>query len=53
VLLKLFLAAFVFAHGAIHISYLTPPPPATASGPAWPFSLDRSWVLIPLAWRLA
>jgi hypothetical protein len=48
VLLKVFLAAFVFAHRAIHISYLTPPPPATASGPAWPFSLDRSWVLIPL-----
>jgi hypothetical protein len=48
VLLRLLLAAFVFAHGAIHISYLTPRPPATASGPSWPFALDRSWVLSPL-----
>jgi hypothetical protein len=48
VLLKLILAVFLFAHGAIHLSYLSPRPPATASGPSWPFALDRSWVLSPL-----
>jgi hypothetical protein len=48
VLLKLILAAFLFAHGMIHMSYLMPRPPATASGPSWPFALDRSWVLSPL-----
>jgi|SoiMethySBSTD1v2_1073268.scaffolds.fasta_scaffold3717057_1 hypothetical protein len=42
---SLILAAFVLAHGAIHLSYLAPPPPATADGPTWPFTLDRSWVL--------
>lgn len=47
-LLKLLLAAFLFAHGVIHLSYLSPRPPATASGPSWPFALDRSWVLSPL-----
>jgi hypothetical protein len=47
VLLKLLLAAFLFAHGAIHLSYLSPRPPATASGPQWPFALDRSWLLTP------
>ena len=47
-LIKLLIAAFLFAHGAIHMSYLTRRPPATASGPSWPFALDRSWVLSPL-----
>jgi hypothetical protein len=41
----LILAAFVFIHGAIHLSYLAPRPPATAGGPPWPFTLDRSWIL--------
>jgi hypothetical protein len=48
VLLKLVLAALVFAHGAIHVSYLAPRPPATADGPAWPFSLARSGILSPI-----
>jgi hypothetical protein len=48
VLVKLLLAVFLFAHGAIHLSYLSPRPPATASGPSWPFALDRSWALSPL-----
>jgi hypothetical protein len=48
VLVKLLLAVFLFAHGAIHVTYLSPRPPATASGPSWPFALDRSWALSPL-----
>lgn len=44
----LLLAAFPLAHGAIHASFLSPRPPATADGPAWPFELARSWVLTPL-----
>jgi len=47
-LLRLILAAFLLAHGLIHASYLSPTPPATASGPSWPFALDRSWALTPL-----
>ena len=41
----LIVAAFLFVHGAIHLSYFSPQPPATASGPAWPFVLGRSWIL--------
>jgi hypothetical protein len=43
--LKLFLAAFLFLHGALHVSYLAPRPPATPGGPDWPFTLERSWLL--------
>jgi hypothetical protein len=46
-LLKALIAAFLFAHGAIHISYLAPRPRATAEGPAWPFTLERSGILTP------
>ena len=42
------LAAFLFLHGALHASYLTPRPPATPGGPAWPFLLEGSWILTPL-----
>ena len=48
-LLKVALAVFLFAHGAIHMSYLSPRPPRTAGGPEWPFGLDRSWLLTPLS----
>ncbi|HEX2470015.1 MAG TPA: hypothetical protein VHK05_05450 [Candidatus Limnocylindrales bacterium] len=43
--LNLFLAAFLFLHGALHVSYLAPRPPATPGGPDWPFTLERSWLL--------
>ena len=43
--MKLLLAAFLAAHGLIHISYLTPAPPRTAGGPEWPFELARSWLV--------
>jgi hypothetical protein len=41
------LAGLVLAHGLIHLMFLVRPPAATArgTGPAWPFDLDRSWLL--------
>lgn len=45
---RLLLVAFLLAHAAIHVSFLTRRPPATAGGPAWPFELERSWALSPL-----
>lgn len=47
-LTRLLLAAFLLAHAAIHASFLSPRPPATAGGPQWPFELGRSWILTPL-----
>jgi len=41
----LLLAAFLAAHGAMHVAYLTPAPPRTADGPEWPFELGRSWLI--------
>jgi len=41
-------ALFLLAHGLIHASYVSPRPPATTGGPAWPFELTRSWILSPL-----
>jgi hypothetical protein len=42
---KLLIAAFLLGHGAIHAAFLAPRPAATASGPSWPFELQRSWLL--------
>jgi hypothetical protein len=42
---RLVLGAFLLAHGAIHLGFVSPRPPATADGPAWPFDLGRSWIL--------
>lgn len=42
---NLLLAGLLLAHAAIHAGFLAPQPPATASGPPWPFQVDRSWVL--------
>lgn len=39
----LLVAGFLLAHAAIHVGFVAPPPPATADGPAWPFSADRAW----------
>ncbi len=47
-LARLLLAAFLLAHGLVHLMFFSPPPPATAGGPSWPFALDRSWALTPL-----
>jgi hypothetical protein len=45
---RLVLAAFLVAHGLVHLLFFSPPPPATEGGPSWPFALDRSWILTPL-----
>lgn len=45
---KLIIAGFLLAHGAIHASFLSPRPPATATGPQWPFEIARSPLLTPL-----
>ena len=45
---KILFAVFLLAHAAIHASYISPRPPATAGGPSWPFELGRSWLLSPL-----
>ena len=45
---KLLVAGFLLAHGAIHAAFLSPAPPASANGPAWPFQLDQSAILSPL-----
>lgn len=47
-LVRIVISALLVAHGAVHAAYLAPRPPATAGGPAWPFDLDRSWLLAPL-----
>jgi len=48
---KLLMAGFLLAHAAIHAGFVSPGPPATAGGPAWPFELGRSWILGPLGIR--
>jgi hypothetical protein len=45
---RLVIAALLLGHALIHASYLAPRPRATATGPAWPFELDHSWLLAPL-----
>lgn len=44
---NLIVAAFLLAHGALHASFLAPPPPAAPGGPTWPFDLASSWLLSP------
>src|SRR4051812_40792611 len=45
---RLAVAAFLLAHAAIHASFVSPRPAATAGGPQGPFDLTRSWMLSPL-----
>jgi hypothetical protein len=44
-LIGLAIAAFLLAHAGIHVLFLSPPPPATADGPAWPFATASSWLV--------
>ena len=44
----LLFSAFLVAHALIHLGFVSPRPKAAAGGPAWPFDLDRSWILTPL-----
>jgi hypothetical protein len=39
------LGGFAVAHGLIHASFLSPQPRTEPGAPAWPFHLDRSWLL--------
>jgi hypothetical protein len=41
---RLAFAAVLLAHALIHVSFIAPPPPATAGGPSWPFSTRESWL---------
>ena len=43
--MPIIVAAFLAAHGLIHLSFLAPTPPRTADGPEWPFELGRSWLI--------
>jgi hypothetical protein len=43
-LVPLGFAGFLLAHALIHIAFIVPAPPATAGGPAWPFSTSESWL---------
>ena len=38
-------AGLLLGHALIHGSYLMPQPAAKPGAPAWPFRLDRSWLL--------
>jgi len=44
-MLRMLLALLLIGHGVIHTGFISPRPPATAGGPPWPFSVDRSWIL--------
>jgi hypothetical protein len=43
--IRALVAAFLLGHAAIHLSFIAPAPPATAGGPAWPFTTTDSWLL--------
>ena len=43
--MKILVAVALLAHAMIHASWLTPAPPRTADGPAWPFDVARSWLV--------
>ena len=43
-LVRFALAGFLLAHAMIHVAFVAPAPPATADGPAWPFTTSDSWL---------
>jgi hypothetical protein len=45
VITRLVVAFVLIGHGAVHAGFVSPRPPATATGPTWPFDLDRSRIL--------
>lgn len=51
--MNVLLAAFLAAHGLIHVSYLAPAPPRTAGGPEWPFEVTHSWLVTSLGLDVA
>lgn len=40
-------AGLPLGHALIHASYLAPAPATRPGAPAWPFHLERSWLLTP------
>jgi hypothetical protein len=44
VIVRLLLAGFLLAHGAIHAAFVSRRPPPKPGAPPWPFDLQRSWV---------
>jgi len=44
-LARLAIAGLLLAHAAIHVAFISPAPPASADGPAWPFTTDDSWLV--------
>lgn len=44
-MVRVVIAALLLGHALVHAAYLAPRPPATATGPAWPFELSDSWLL--------
>ncbi|HYO44341.1 MAG TPA: hypothetical protein VES19_14180 [Candidatus Limnocylindrales bacterium] len=40
-------ALLLAAHGLVHLSFVSPRPPAKPGAPLWPFDLGRSWLLTP------
>lgn len=43
--IRVLVASVLLAHAAIHLAFIAPAPPATADGPAWPFTTNDSWLL--------
>ena len=41
-------AGLLLGHALIHASYLVPQPQAKPGAPAWPFTLEHSWLLGPV-----
>jgi len=48
---RILFGIFLLVHALIHLAWVTPPPPATPGGPAYPFDLTRSPLLPGLAER--
>jgi hypothetical protein len=43
--MRILVGLALIAHALIHSGYLSPAPPQTAGGPAWPFEMSKSWLV--------
>src|SRR6478672_6951085 len=50
---QLLIGGVLLGHAAIHVGFVAPRPPATADGPAWPFSTQGSWLVTRLGVDMA
>jgi hypothetical protein len=46
-------AGLLLGHALIHASYLSPEPARKPGAPAWPFHVERSWLLGPIGFDRA